>query len=158
MSYDLINLSMNICRKFSKHTWVKALELARLYGWTPMGTCSPIIYNLHALNADWDGNYLTNDGQMVSAEDARSLAEALEKSLDDIPDTNPQIDWAPGLWTEDDLPAWLSPTERAMIEGSLQDGLLDTMGVHPYEFFAGAEKYHLIEFIRFCRLGSFEIQ
>jgi hypothetical protein len=158
MSYELINLSTEICRKFSRQTWAKALELARLYGWKPMGTHPPALYHFHELNADWDGTYLTNDGQRVSAEDAWFLAEALQRSLDDIPDTNTHIDWNPRFWLRDDLPEWLSPVERAMIEDALQDGLLDTLGTHPYEFFAGDEKPHLVEFIRFCRLGSFEIQ
>ncbi|HSL43485.1 MAG TPA: hypothetical protein VK897_08635 [Anaerolineales bacterium] len=158
MSYELINLSTDICRKFSRQAWAKALELARLHGWKSMGTRPPAIYNFRELNADWDGTYLTNDGQTVRAEDAWSLAEALERSLDDIPNTEPRIDWDSRFWLRDELPEWLSPVERAMIEETLQDGLLDTMGMHPYEFFAGDEKRHLIEFIRFCRLGSFEIQ
>jgi hypothetical protein len=58
---------------------------------------------------------------------------------------------------EDELPEWLSPAERALIEEGLQDGLLDTRGIHPFEYFAGDEKRHLIQFIRFCRLGSFKI-
>ena len=122
-----------------------------------MGTRPPYAYDFYKLNAEWDGRYLTNDGQIVKAEDAYSLAAALESSLNDVPDTNIKIDWNPELWDEDDLPEWLSPDERAIIEEGLQDGLLDTMGTHPCEFFAGDEKQYLIEFIRFCRLGSFEI-
>ena len=158
MSYDLVNLSTDICRKFSRQTWAKVLELARLHGWKPLGTRPPVLFKVHALHAEWDGTYLTNDGQTVRAEDARSLADALERSLGNIPDVEPRVDWNPKLWLRDDLPEWLSPVERAMIEEILQDGLLDTMGIHPYEFFAGNEKRSLIECIRFCRLGSFEIQ
>jgi hypothetical protein len=64
--------------------------------------------------------------------------------------------WDAELWVED-LPEWLSPEERAMIEEELEDGLLDILGVEPLEFFAGDEKRHLKAFIRFCRLGSFEV-
>jgi hypothetical protein len=156
MSYELVNQSTAICRTFSRQSWAKALELARSYGWQPKGTRAPHAYDLYQLNAEWDGRYLTNDGQIVKAEDAYSLAAALERSLNDIPDTNIKINWNPELW-EDDLPEWLSPMERAIIEEGLQAGLLDTMGTHPCEFFAGNEKQYLIEFIRFCRLGSFEI-
>jgi hypothetical protein len=109
------------------------------------------------LNTDWLGTYLTNDGQVVKAEDAYLLAAALEKSLDHIPEANIKIKWDSQLWVEDDLPEWLTPEEREMIEEELQDGLLDMIGVNPLEFFAGDEKQHLREFIRFCRLGSFEI-
>ncbi len=93
-----------------------------------MGTYPPSITELHGLNAeDWDGTYLTNDGQIVIAEDALALAMALEKSLDDIPDFN----------LEDDPP--------------------DHSKINPFEYFAGDEKHHLAEFIDFCRLGSFLI-
>jgi hypothetical protein len=36
--------------------------------------------------------------------------------------------------------------------------LLDVLGTNPLEYFAGAGKRDLKGFIRFCRLGSFEIQ
>jgi hypothetical protein len=156
MCYELVNQSTIICRKFSRQFWAKALELARLYDWNPMGTHPPSQYDFYQLGAEWDGRYFTNDGQTVKAEDALSLAVALERSLGDIPDANIKLDWNSGLWM-DDLPEWLSPEERAIIEEELQDGLLDVMGVHPFEYFAGDEKRHLKEFIRFCRLGGFEI-
>ena len=157
MSYELVNQSTEVCRTFSKQFWAKALELALSYGWRPMGTCAPSHLNFYELNADWHGTYLTNDGQAVKAEDAFLLAAALEKSLDNIADTNTRMEWDPKLWIEDDLPEWLSPEERELMEEELQDSLLDIMGVHPLEFFAGDEKRHLKDFIRFCRLGSFEI-
>jgi hypothetical protein len=157
MSFELINPSTIISRTFSKQFWAKALELAMSYGWQPMGTCAPSHVDFTQLNAEWDGRYLTNDGQRVKAEDAFLLAYALERSLDDIPNANTKIDWTSQFWIEDDLPEWLSPEEAAMVEEGLQDGLLDMMGVHPFEYFAGDEKKHLKEFIRFCRLGSFEI-
>jgi hypothetical protein len=157
MSYELINQSTEVCRTFSRQFWTKALELARLYGWQSKGTRPPSGLNFYELNADWHGTYLTNDGQTVKAKDAFLLAAALEKALDHIADINPGIKWDPELWVEDDLPEWLSPDERDLIEDGLQDSLLDIMGVHPLEFFAGDEKQHLKEFIRFCWLGSFEI-
>jgi len=157
MSYDLISRYTVLCRTFSRQFWAKALELAGLYGWKPLGTRPPSQLDFFQLGAEWDGGYLTNDGQTVNAEDARSLAAALERSLDDIPDTNPPIDWNSMFQQEDDLPEWLSPEEREFIEEELQDGLLDIMGTNPLAYFAGDEKRHLKEFIRFCRLGSFEI-
>jgi hypothetical protein len=38
MSFDLCNQSLALCRKYSRPFWAKALKLARLYGWQPMGT------------------------------------------------------------------------------------------------------------------------
>ena len=157
MSYELINRSTVLCRTFSKQFWSKALELAGSYGWKPQGTRPPSHVDFYELETEWDGRYLTNDGQTVNADDARALAAALERSLDDIPDENPPIDWNSIVQQEDDLPEWLSPEEREVIEEGLQDGLLDMLGTSPLEYFAGDEKRHLKEFIRFCRLGSFEI-
>ncbi len=93
MVYEFINQTTEICRKLSKQSWAKALELAQLYGWRPMGTRQPPHLDFYKLNAEWDGRYLTNDGQIVKAEDALFLAIALEKSLGNIPDKNIEIDW-----------------------------------------------------------------
>jgi hypothetical protein len=157
MSYDLLNPSTALCRKFSRQFWAKALELARLYGWQPLGTLPTPRLDFSKLGADWHGVYLTNDGQIVSAEDAYALAAALERSLEDIPDAGIETDWDVSSWLKDDLPEWFSPAERELVEEELQDGLLDIRGTHPLEFFTGDEKYFLVQFIRFCRLGSFEI-
>ena len=157
MSYELINRSTVLCRTFSRQFWAKALELAELYGWKPMGTRPPLHLDFYQLGAEWDGRYFTNDGQAVKREDALLLAAALERALGDISDANISMDWNLALRQDDDLPEWLSPEERAFIEEELQDGLLDIMGTSPLDYFAGNEKRHLKEFIRFCRLGSFEI-
>ena len=157
MSYELVNQFTEVCRTFSRQYWAKALELARLYGWRPMGTRPPSMLYFSQLQAEWNGTYLTNDGQTVKAEDAFSLASALERSLDDISDENHKIDWTSKFWLDDDYPEWLSPEERAIIDEGLQDGLLDVSGTDPLEFFAGDEKRILLDVIRFCRLGSFEI-
>lgn len=157
MSFELVNQSTEICRTFSRQFWAKALELARLYGWEPMGTLPPSIYDFYQLETEWLGTYLTNDGQTVKAEDAYALAGALEIALGDIQSENIKTDWNTKFWLEDDLPEWLSPAERNIIEEELEDGLLDIIGVPPLQHFAGDEKRYLIDFIRFCRLGSFEI-
>ncbi len=34
----------------------------------------------------WDGNYSSNDMQMVRAEDANALADALERAMEDVSD------------------------------------------------------------------------
>jgi hypothetical protein len=122
-----------------------------------MGTKPPSMYNFHILNAEWDGTYFTNDGQTVKAEDALSLAQALHRSLDDIPDEHIKMDWDPKFWREADFPEWLAPFEQEMIEDVLEGDLLDIMATHPIKFFAGAEKHQLAEIIRFCQLGSFLI-
>lgn len=65
MSYELIHQSTQTTRTFSRQFWLKALELARAYGWKPMGTCPPSNFDFYTPIAEWDGRYLTNDGQTV---------------------------------------------------------------------------------------------
>jgi hypothetical protein len=128
MIYHLSSQTAIARQKFNAESWTKVLSLGMFYGWQPMGTRVPSITELHGLNTeDWDGTYLTNDGQIVVAEDALLLAIALEKSLDDIPDFNLEV----------------YPPELSKIT--------------PFEYFAGDEKRHLADFIKFCRLGSFLI-
>jgi hypothetical protein len=156
MSLELFNASIGLTRTFSREFAAQALELARCYGWRPRGTRPPEAFNSYALNADWFGLYLTNDGQMVTAEDARALAEALECALQDIPDEDVKMEWSPKLWA-DDLPEWLAPYERELVEDGLQEHAAFAVQEQPFAFFAGAEKQYLMRFIRFCRLGSFVI-
>lgn len=126
--YHLSSQSAISRQKFSRESWTKVLSLAIFYGWQPMGTRVPSMTEIHGFDTEyWDGTYLTNDGQIVVAEDALSLAIALEKSLDDIPDFN------------------------------LRYFPLDLSKITPFEYFAGDEKGQLVDFIRFCRLGSFLI-
>lgn len=69
--------------------WLRALRLARLYGWEPQGTLVPIGPPPRA-GGDrvprTRGCYCRCQGQFVERSDARALALALEKALPDIPD------------------------------------------------------------------------
>lgn len=128
MIYHLSSQSAISRQKFSKESWVKVLSLGLFYGWQPMGTRVPSMTEIHGFNAEyWDGSYLTNDGQIVVTADARALGRALERSLDDIPDFN------------------------------LEVYAVDLNKIMPFEYFAGDEKQQLVDFIKFCRLGSFLI-
>ena len=158
MSYHLSSQSTIAREKFSGEAWAKVLNLAVSYGWQPMGTRLPSLVESCGFEMeDWDGTYLTNDGQTVLAEDAVALAVALEKSLDDIPDFDIEVQRALETEQEDDLPERLAAMERAIMAAGLEDHLLGLVEVHPFEYFAGEEKLHLAEFIKFCRLGSFTI-
>ena len=128
MIYHLSSQSAISRQKFPRDTWTRILSLAIFYGWQPMGTRVPSITELQGFDfEDWDGTYLTNDGQIVVAEDALLLSMALEKSLDDIPD-----------FDVEHLP-------------------LPSGQINVFEYFAGDNKQHLVDFIRFCKLGSFLI-
>ena len=128
MIYHLSSQSAISRQKLSKESWTRVLSLGIFYGWQPMGTRVPSMTEIHGFHAEyWDGTYLTNDGQIVVTEDALALGIALEKSLDDIPDFNLEV-YTP-----------------------------DLSKITPFEFFAGDEKQQLVDFIAFCRLGSFLI-
>ena len=97
-------------------------------------------YTWDSPNLHWDGAYDWNDGQGVTDADARNLADALARALDDIPDhdamdhkTEP-IDGMPGL--------------RAITD----------VDFSPIEFWSGRyKKERLREFIAFCQKGGFGI-
>ena len=128
MIYHLSSQSAISRQKFSRETWTRLLSLAIFHGWQPMGTRVPSMTELHGFDfEDWDGTYLTNDGQIVVTEDALLLSAALEKSLDDIPDFD------------------------------VDKTFLDPIQINPFEYFAGEKKQDLVDFIRFCKLGSFLI-
>jgi len=162
MNYLLSNRSTNSLKTISRETWSRILSLARFYGWQPMGTLPPFLYNLrkpvYGAEEAWDGNYLQTEGQIVREEDALALAIALQMSLDDIPDLNPDRE----LDMEDDLPEWLSPEEKALIQDGLfqedsEDDEQPALGILSFEYFSGEGKQNLIEFIHFCMLGEFVI-
>ena len=128
MIYHLSSQSAISRQKFTRESWTRLLSLGIFYGWQPMGTRVPSMTEIHGFEIEyWDGTYLTNDGQIVVTEDALSLGIALEKSLDDIPDFN------------------------------LHYYELDLNSITLFEYFAGDQKEQLVDFIRFCRLGSFLI-
>src|SRR5262249_48796605 len=58
------------------------LTLAVNYGWELLaGTIDPA-HN----DPEWNGSYFSNDHQLVTDEDARTLARALERALPGLPD------------------------------------------------------------------------
>lgn len=57
--------------------WHLMLPLAEQYGWHPAGTHPPE----GVTPVEWDGSYVTNDGQLVTGEDVSALAEAIAKAI-----------------------------------------------------------------------------
>ncbi len=154
ITYQLSNQSTRALQSLSRDAWSRVLSLGMFYGWHPMGTLPPFIQNLRGAPQEaWDGTYVRAEGQTVRSEDALMLAIALRMSLDDIPDVNPDRD----LILEDDLPDWLSPAEKAMLLDGLEEYDDLSLGVLPFEFFAGDAKQNLVDLIHFCMLGEFVI-
>jgi hypothetical protein len=119
---------------YNNTSWGHLLRLASTYGWEPAGTRPP------KRCRTWDGNYVTNDGQRVTAADARRLADALEKALPDLPDHDAleHKKKRVGQSEEFGIP-WQTPT-------------------NPFEWFSGAGKERLRTFIAYCRAGGFTIR
>lgn len=77
MGYDLYGVEDDERYfRFNMTNFGRALRLSENFGWQAQGTThdSPEV-------KDWDGGYFTNDGQIVSAEDCKQLADALEKAI-----------------------------------------------------------------------------
>lgn len=132
---------------FSHLEWRKLLLLAISYGWEPVGTLkNQSLEEIQpwgaVINDPWDEDYMANAGQIVTAEDAKALAYALESCLDDIPDCKmPEILIG--------HPIQIGNRMVTFTEANPE--------LHPFEFFGGQNKYKLIEMIAFCRKGPFEI-
>jgi len=64
------------------YAWTYIMKLGFCHGWRPCGSRCPDDYpdDYHD-EVDWDGNYTSNNGQRVTAEDADALAAALERAL-----------------------------------------------------------------------------
>jgi hypothetical protein len=91
-------------------------------------------------DAAWGGRYDTNVHQTVQADDARNLADALERALTNIP--NDRV-WEGPMGGPTRLP---DGTGKDLPEPNL------------LEWFSGPEgKARLRAFIKFCRAGAFTI-
>ncbi len=72
---------------FSHREWAYLLMLAHHGGWRPAGTEAPpwegggpSAYDPER-HGPWCGSYTSNEGQVVTDEDARALADGLERAL-----------------------------------------------------------------------------
>src|SRR4051794_18090409 len=100
MGMDLISKSGSTF-DLSAGWWSFYLTLAEKCGWTPKGTGKPD----HLGEKDeWHGAYEWNDGQIVDEEDAKALAQALERAITD-PAAGSIIERMLDAWWEDMLQA-----------------------------------------------------
>lgn len=111
--------------------WIDIIRLAYQYGWQPKKVVPshPLMDEPFRL---LEGNYVFIPTQIVTAEDAAALADALERALPDIPDESvipPLIEGIRCPEFEPELPAR----------------------------FSGRKKEDLLMLIGFCREGSFRI-
>jgi len=112
--------------------WPLLLILATNYGWEPAGTETPFIYESdEAKLGKWEGGYCSNDGQVVTSDDAAALADALERALMDIPDQPSDVNMEDLLRLKD----------------------LKQQGLNVF----GGWKPIIVKFIKLCRKGAFYI-
>ena len=162
MSYDLFSLNdrknpVNI----NMIIWIKLLDLSEMYGWEPLGTLHQPISRISVHSKEkiknWEGSYFTNDGQIITTEDALALANGLEAALDDIPDietTEKMIDLREGS----DLSGFGYAKEICQLLIDIHGGSCCLNGnLHPFDFFSGDMKQEVIDFISFCKNGGFMI-
>jgi hypothetical protein len=123
--------------RFDVSEWKRLLELARGHGWEPMGTESPDLEPDFSPRKDWDGSYFSNDYQTVTAEDARNLADALERAIADLPNRHAK---------DAEEKSSKGAPEATGVSASPNQWLSDQ-----------AERKRIREFIRYCRAGEFVI-
>jgi hypothetical protein len=120
--------------------WSFLLSLAEAYGWQPAGTLPPLEFS----SEEWRGGYFSNDGQLVTSEDAHALAKALQLALD-APE-------GPESW---EVNASYEARSNADRPGERK---VESSGRTWYK--AGLTEddlTHLRNLIKFCRRGSFAI-
>lgn len=143
MGMDLISESGDDLR-LNNFAWATVLELAQRYGWEPRGTLPPEDWMEVGGEAgeswDWD-DYGSNEGQLVTAEDAAGIAQALESALSD-----------PGAAA---ALAEMGAEERRQIEQMLPPEVAASFAGMP-----SFEEYRptIEQFAVFCRKGGFRIE
>lgn len=90
MGYDLSSIKGRSSTHFNINGWGYVTKLATEYGWNPMGTVYKSfkatdisdgkIITIKSI-PEWEGTYFSNDGQVVTAKDAKGMKKALEKAL-----------------------------------------------------------------------------
>lgn len=68
----------------SKWTWTRAYAFAIEGGWAPKGTLPAKRFSKQQ-RKEWQGWYDSNDGQIISAEDASNMSMALERMMATLP-------------------------------------------------------------------------
>lgn len=135
--------------RFSYTSWCEILGLAYEYGWKPQGTEAGQWYDengklIKQLSPDpdeWDGDYFSNNFQLVTEEDAANIADALERALDDIPDFDTdekRVEYGPS-----ELPT--SPVERSLVEQGFVINVPNA-SLSPVEYFSGEAKQMVRDF------------
>jgi hypothetical protein len=98
--------------------WLTLLNVAKLYGWNPVGTDSPDPESFDVYEHVHDGAYYPPIAQKVAKEDAERLAKALERAFSDIPDVASEEESDPfvGWYEESSLMDRLGAIKRPILQ------------------------------------------
>ena len=70
--------------RLNNQTWYSILELAEDYGWNPLGTVLPGVFELARLfsgdPSEWYGDYWSSGERLVLLEDALNMGDALQEA------------------------------------------------------------------------------
>jgi hypothetical protein len=151
-------------------SWSMMLDIAQQYGWKPMGTVLIQWYfedgtPCYPEPIEWDGGYMSNDGQAVNVDDAKALANALESALDDIPEFGALTPKVLTLSSSEEIKDYIEVSKSPLVTGIIKllgsgdetNIQVPNSLVSPLEYFSGKRKHLVIEFIEFCRRGLFFI-
>jgi hypothetical protein len=141
MSMDLIGAGGDF--RIGNRGWAYLLRLGNMYGWEPMGVLFPDAEGRYEDEGDEASmQYFTNDYQFVRAEDARNLADALEKALPDVPVFR----------------AAEHKTKKLTVGMATFTVVKEGEEFNPFEWFSGPSGRDTIaEFIAYARAGAFRI-
>jgi len=120
---------------FAQSIWPPVLAVAAIFGWQPQGTIPDKESGIFPGRASY-GAYEYNDGQLVTAEDAHNLGEAIEKALLSL-----------FIGVKQGVPQTDSDKVRTEEE---QRAIQRVMEYDP-------EGDKLKRFVRFCKAGAFTI-
>ena len=111
-------------------------RLAEDFGWQPSGTQPPEGWDAEVeAIGEWNGCYSTNDGSLVTAQDALALAAALEVAL-----------------ASDDFEQRIRDLHRVAEEQMQSPDCRFTLPVD-----ASGWRKDIEDFVGFCRLGGFRL-
>ena len=147
MGFDLRGKGGYFC--LNNERWYHCLDIACAFGWEPAGTQlpdgPPEARGNPGPDWKWDGGYNSNDFQMVTDDDAKALAAALDRAI------------------EAEKTGAMTKEQRAAFDGQPEDPFWETEGRAFLKKHKEAEgnspkwRGRLKEFADFARQGSFRL-
>ena len=145
MSMDFINTkNRTVTFSINNRGWRRIYLLGLMFGWIPQGTTTPPGW---CGEKPWETqNYTTNEGQVVTADDALELARAIEQAIPLLKASEPS------QTRQQESFAWEFELYQRFAR-AMENGVRDP----EYLFFDDRWSEKLNELAAFCRKGAFKI-